>query len=34
MKAGVAKGGYTIAVFLPRIAKEEAAEIKKKFGWK
>jgi uncharacterized protein YegJ (DUF2314 family) len=34
MKGGVTKGGYTIAVLLPRISKEEASEVKKQLGWK
>ena len=34
MKAGRMKGGYTIAVLLTRISKEEADEIKRQTGWK
>ncbi len=33
-KAGVTKGGYTIAVLLKRIPGSEADEIRKALGWK
>lgn len=32
-KGGTTKGGYTIAVLLKRISKNEADEIKKQLGW-
>jgi len=34
MKAGVTKGGYTIAVLLKHIPEGEAVEFKKQLGWK